>query len=570
MGALLTTFVERPRLLRFGRVWAAPGFVLACLCSGLGCTGIVDGEAPHAARPGQGNGGTNSVGGMSSTECSSNISIPTRLARIGDPQLANAIGQTFGSDAEKAVGTTDPASREFFSIQDTLSSSVLDRYVQNAEAAMNAVTDATLMQLGGCTGGSLDEACAQQVLGSAAEKFYRRPLTADESASLQTVYSETSKYGVGAATRAALRAILTAPPVIYRTEFGSAPQNGATKLTPYEVASELSFMLADTLPDAPLLAAAKAGALATREDIAAQVDRLLATPAVQANLTRLMLADYGIGSLFTSAKDTGIFGAYTKALQNSMYTETKLFVDDVLWHGKMADLLTSPKTFIDESLAALYGVTYPGGGGFQPFTFPAGGRAGLLTQASLLSIAANPDNTSVVHRGLFVHAKLMCLGMGAPPATLAKAVNDLAAQDITEKAKAEVRANTGSCSGCHLFFDQYGLTMEHYDAIGRYRDAYPDGTPIDASVTLPEDAGGTAAQDVTEMSAALAANPIFGRCVVQQLTGYGLGFQLDSNAASDCGIRDAYERFASGSGSFSELVREVAVSDALLVRKVAP
>jgi uncharacterized protein DUF1592 len=55
-----------------------------------------------------------------------------------------------------------------------------------------------------------------------------------------------------------LSAILTEPPTIYRTEFGSGAKDGVTSLTAYEVASELSFMLADTIPDDALLAAAKA------------------------------------------------------------------------------------------------------------------------------------------------------------------------------------------------------------------------------------------------------------------------------------------------------------------------
>jgi hypothetical protein len=255
-----------------------------------------------------------------------------------------------------------------------------------------------------------------------------------------------------------------------------------------------------------------------------------------------------------------------------MYTETKMFVDNVLWHGKVTDLLTSRQTFIDQNLATLYGVTFPGGSGFQSFTFPANGRAGLLTQASVLSIAANPDNTSVVHRGLFVHGKLMCLGVAPPPASLQAQINALSTQNITEKAKADFRAKTAPCNGCHLSFDQYGLTMEHYDAIGRYRDSYPDGTAIDASVTLPADVGGMSAPGVTDMAADLASNPIFGRCVVQQLTGYALGYQLDADASTDCSIQSAYQAFTgSGStGTFSELIRAVATSDALLVRKATP
>ena len=407
------------------------------------------------------------------------------------------------------------------------------------------------------------------------EKFYRRPVTADEATSLTTVYTETSTYGVPAATRAVLRAILTAPATLYRTEVGSTVTNGATSLTAYEVASELSFMLADTLPDDELLAAAKADKLTAPDDIKTQVDRLLATPAVQANLTRVMLANYGIGSLFSSAKDLKVFPAFTGALETSLYTETQMFVHNVQWHGKVTDLLNSPQTYIDENLAALYNVKYPGapGGGFQPFTFGPNDRAGLLTQGSVLSIAANPDNTSVVNRGLFVHGKLMCLGVSPPPANLQAQINALSTQNITEKAKADYRAMTAPCNGCHLLFDQYGLTMEHYDAIGRYRDAYPDGTGvIDSSVTLPADVGVARRRRASlPWPPIQAANPVFARCVAQQLTGYGLGFQLDSDAANDCSIADIYQRFmTTGNGSFADMIRAITTSDALLVRKVSP
>ncbi len=521
---------------------------------------------------GDSSGGTGGArGGLSA--CGAGLGIPTRLARIGDGQVANAIGDVFGIDALKGVTVPDATTRDFIAIQDTLSSSVLDRYVQNAETAMSAVTDDTLAKLGGCPAMTLDETCAKQAIGVVAEKLYRRPVTADESASIAGVYSETSSYGVPAATRAALRAILTAPPALYRTEFGSAQQNGLTTLTAYEVASELSFMLADTIPDDQLLTAAKADKLTSADDIKTQVNRLLALPAVQANLTRVMLANYALGNLFGTAKDQKVFPAYTPALETSMYTETKMFVDNVLWHGKVADLLTSPQTYIDENLAALYNVRYPGapGGGFQPFSFGPNDRAGLLTQGSVLSIAANPDNTSVVHRGLFVHGKLMCLGVSPPPASLATAVNALSTMNITEKAKADIRAKTAPCNGCHLAFDQYGLTMEHYDAIGRYRAAYQDGSTIDSSVTLPADVDGVTAQGVTDMAAALAKNPIFATCVAQQLTGYGLGYQLDSAAASSCSITNTYANFMSaGSGTFADMIRAVTTSDALLVRKASP
>jgi hypothetical protein len=420
------------------------------LTTSLGCTAVINGrDAPSAgagplgAAGNLGNAGTSGAvsgsgsGGTGATPaCADSLSIPTRLARIGDAQIANAIQDVFGSDVLSAVTVADPATRDFIAIQDSLSSAVLDRYVQTAEAAMNAVTDQTLTKLGGCTTATFDDACAKNAIAVAAQKFYRRPITADETASLITVYTVTSQYGIPAATRATLSAILTAPPTLYRTELGSAAQNGTTSLTSYEVASELSFMLADTIPDDGLLAAAKADKLKSADDIRTEVNRLLGTPLVQANLTRVMLANYSVGSLFGSAKDAQLFPAYTPALETSLYTETKMFVDNVLWHGKITDLLTSRQTFIDENLAALYNVTYPAapGGGFQPYTFAANDRAGLLTQGSILAIAANPDNTSVVP----VRARQNHV-FGGEPTARELAVSDQRAQHREHHRKSQSR-----------------------------------------------------------------------------------------------------------------------------------
>jgi hypothetical protein len=495
--------------------------------------------------------------------------VPTRLARIGDAQIANEIGDLFGAGALTAVGAADPKTRDFFPTQDTLNGTVLDKYVQNAEAAMSAVSDQSLAQLGGCTATTFNDACAKNAISAIAEKAYRRPVTADELTSLMTVYSETSTYGVATATRAAMRAILTAPPTMYRNEFGSTVTNGTTALTSYEVASELSFLLADTIPDDGLIAAAKADHLTSAADITSEVNRLLGTSRVQQNLTRVMLADYGVGGIFGTTKDATLFPAYTPALATSFYTETQMFVDNILWRGKLTDILSSRQTFINDTLASLYNVTYPGpaGGGFQPYTFGPSDRAGLLTQGSILAIAANPDNTSVVHRGLFVHGKLMCLGVNPPPANLQTQINALSTAKISEKEKANIRAMTAPCNGCHLSFDQYGLTMEHYDSIGRYRANYPDGTPIDSSVTLPQDLGAVSVQGVTDMANALAQNPIFATCVAEQLVGYSVGYELNSDASNDCGIQAIYKSYKNGgSGTFSDMIRAIATSDAFLVR----
>ena len=100
-----------------------------------------------------------------------------------------------------------------------------------------------------------------------------------------------------------MKAMLASPSFLFRTELGpptlTADANGNypdTTLTPYEIASQLSFTLLGTIPDGPLTAAAADGSLATKAGIAAQINRLVAAPAAQANLTDVVLDWFDVGS----------------------------------------------------------------------------------------------------------------------------------------------------------------------------------------------------------------------------------------------------------------------------------
>ncbi len=77
-----------------------------------------------------------------------------------------------------------------------------------------------------------------------------------------------------------------------------------------------------------------------------------------------------------------------------MYHETELFIKDVLWNGgKVSDLVTSRKSFIDKNLANIYGIAAPTAGldadGFGLVELPAN-RAGLLTMPALLTARSAP------------------------------------------------------------------------------------------------------------------------------------------------------------------------------------
>ena len=243
----------------------------------------------------------------------------------------------------------------------------------------------------------------------------------------------------------------------------------------------------DPIPDDGLITAAKADGLSNDDGIRRETDRLLGTDRVKQSLSQTMLAWLQTARLAQVTKDAKYadFGA----LQASMFTETSMFVDNFLWGqpGSLGDLLTSTRTFVDPGLAKFYGVTYPGAANsktFMPVDLPKDQRAGVLTQASMLSIKAGPDNTSVIFRGLFVHDMVLCLPEISPPQDAATQMK-ITEQEMgvqSEVQKAQYRKETSPCKGCHANFDPFGLTLEAYDGIGKYRTKDETGVAIDPSV----------------------------------------------------------------------------------------
>jgi len=219
-----------------------------------------------------------------------------------------------------------------------------------------------------------------------------------------------------------------------------------------------------------------------------------------------------------------------------MFEETRLFLNQTLWgeDSTLGQVLTSRQSFVNQALADLYGVPFTGSDPtqFVPVELPEGERAGLLTQASLLATRARSDNTSVVARGLFVRSAMLCLIPPPPPpeAILAQ-VQALLAADLTERERADFRAMTSPCNGCHQSVDAFGLMLENYDAIGRFRQEL-DGEAIDSSVSLDSVGFPGTFAGAVDFVATAAESEQFSACVARHLAVYATGD--DGLATRDC------------------------------------
>jgi hypothetical protein len=538
-------------------------------------TGGGPGTGTGGGGAGAGAGGAAGTdGGPITTPCTGpELAAPKRLIRLTFNQLVNSIRVLFDDRLAASIAATsnipDATQRTFPPLANPREGAVItDSQWQTGDAIAQQVSKYVLDNVATVTGcgANLTDACAEQYLARFAERAYRRPLTAAEKASFDQVYAEVKAAGgtINEGVQYGVYAALESPKFLYRTEFGSAAvEEGPLSL--YEMASQLSFFIADAPPDPQLLDAAGKGDLATAAIIDAHASRLLATEAAKQNLQQAMFAYFGTGGITTV-----ILPSVTDGVKNSMYRESELFIQNTLWDGKLTNLITSRRTFINKTLAdAVYGVAWPPAGvtldadGFGAFQLPDS-RSGLVTLPAYMSSRSRPDVPSVVGRGLLINDTMLCGEKFSFPEDLKDAINQANASlaGKSEREKAEFRAMHPVCGACHKSFDAYGLVLENYDIIGKYRSVDEQGRTIDASATLPPNAGGAMVPNAPGMAHTIANNGAFATCIAKNLILFGLAEPV-ALGTNSCATRAVANAFSASDGSFSALVRAVAVSRSL-------
>ena len=150
-------------------------------------------------------------------------------------------------------------------------------------------------------------------------------------------------------------------------------------------------------------------------------------------------------------------------------------------------------------------------------------RGGILGHGSVLAVTSNPTRTSPVKRGKWILDNL--LGQSPPPPPPGNdSFKDEAAIDDSASLRqqmAQHRARS-KCAVCHVRMDALGLSLERFDAIGRYRASDKAGE-IDASSVLPD---GRKLAGLKDLKRVIASDPTFVRTVAHKLFVYAVGRDL--------------------------------------------
>jgi hypothetical protein len=514
------------------------------------CTGKIAGDVGGAGgAAGAGGGGAGSPGGAGALGAAGAGGggavadgwpsfTPTTsfgLRRLTTEQYANTVKTLLGVSTAgmPAIEKVSPAAG--FSAIGASTASVSSAGVAAFEDAARFLAHAA-MDAGGTTQGQrarlvpcaptgpTDSACFGKFVTAFGARAFRRPLTADEVSryTAATTAAATAAGDPWAGLEAITSAFLQSPSFLYLTEVGAPdPQNaGRFMYTGAEMASRLSYFLTNDMPDDTLLAAASSGALATAAGVQAQAARLLATQAARDTVGAFFRTLLSLDNLDALTRPTQLFPKYTATLGPAMKQETALVLDDLVF-GKDGDyrrLFDSTETFVNAELAGLYGVPAPPGAGFSRVTLPAAShRVGLLGHAGVLAARDHADGTSPTRRGLFVLTKLLCENVPlAPPAGLQ--IPPPPTGLLTQRQKLDQHASNAACASCHKITDPVGLSLEHFDAMGVWRDD-DHGLAIDDAGVLD----GKTYQGEAGLGAALRDHPALGPCLIQSLYGVGVG-----------------------------------------------
>ncbi|MDX2053428.1 MAG: DUF1592 domain-containing protein [Polyangiaceae bacterium] len=570
---------------------------LVLLASGLGgCTAAVDSNGrprntgtgpnspPIAADPNnpnpQGTGGTGpsptatTTGPLPPGACAPDASLANaRIWRLTDPEYVNVVRQVFGVSINPEVSSAQ-SSVENLNLADSagVNAANATNYQTSARIAAGQMVQ-NLASLMPCGTATPDTACVEQFVRTSVARAYRRPLADAEVTDLLALYTLGLADSPSVGVRLILETVLQSANFVWRTEIGEGATSPAvgTKvtLTPFEVASAVSFFLQGSAPDDSLWAKAQDGSLLTAGVLSQEVDRLLAQPEVRTNLTADAAIWLGLGRLKARPKDAALFPEFTPAASDALLKSGEAFLGETMWNGQFTDFFSSKKIFLNQELAALYGVPGVTGSQLVPVDVTTAERsAGLLSQPAVLAAHASPSESDVVHRGLFVFRSLVCGATIPKPA--ANAVREALAAlpaDSTQKEFANFRAQNPSCQGCHSQFDPFGLAQERYDALGRFQQTDAKGQPIDDTSTIISMGQGIdgPVAGTTELAARLSTARRVADCAVTNLSTIALG--QDTKQDMSCALRTVQDSFAT-SGSFPELFRSLLASPGFATRDV--
>ncbi len=541
---------------------------------------------------------------------------PMPLRRLTLQEYDNTIKDLLKTTATASRLTDFPATQKsdfaYPRRADALSIFETTKYQESAEVLARL---ANLKQLISCS--SNDKNCASQFIQSFSQKAFRRPLTTEEinnllaiydaaivNSSSQLAFDESNAFPYCASTNAdpdgdgwgkendsncivsgssadfgrngtassnsavfdeairwVINAILQSPKFLYRWELSDAnavKEGQFIKLNGYEMASRLSYFIWKSMPDDALLNAAKTGQLDNATGIKQQATRLLNDPRAAESIAYFPEYWLDYSKLESVAKNNAVYPEFTEALKTAMLEESRLFATNIILKGDATFhfFLTSRESFVNQTLAAVYGLNGSFNNNYEPVQLDANERSGILTRAAFLAAKGAADGSNPPKRGADVYKQVMCGIVPNPPAIIPEP--EPASAGGTTRQRFEDHANNSCATVCHSRFDPIGFSFEGFGGIGEYR-LFDNDLPVDASGSIELAGSHFTFNDANDLSEIYANSAEVKACFAKQWLRYALDRNEDKNL--DAPTVTALETmFVNSTGNIKTLIEEIVSS----------
>lgn len=558
-----------------------PGSLALPLCvsmlalSAAGCRDDVQGDGGTDTETGT--GGTDADGTMTGvvdetggtdTEDPTEVDVipaPGGMRRLTPNQYVSSVTLMLGAAAGEAANPPPlPQLGHFDSqtaVDEPLTPVDIELYESSALAIGSAVRDdpSGLAVVAPCVTAGGGEDCYDTVARELGRFAWRRPVTDEEATELVSIATAGQAWGEGdflTGIKYEVAAILQSPNFLYVVEVGQPTGDGTVReLDQLELATRLSFFLVGRTPDLDLLAVAESGGLGTEADIRYTALDLLDRPEARGRMTEFFDELYRLRDLETKGKDATLFPTFSTDLAAAMRQETLLLIENVVFEeeSNFLTIFDAPYTFVNDELAALYGMSPPAFPWQLVQLPPEQNRAGILTHPAFLTTFSHPDINSPTRRGLFVQETLLCTDIQPPPPSV-NPMPPTPTEGQTLRDWLEQEHNEGSCAMCHSLMDPIGYAFERFDPIGAFRQL-DNGLPIDSS---GEVSGVGTFANAAELASLVRNDPRAPTCVVRNLYRSTLGHREGVDQIDGIVLLD--EAFAETDYDYKNLMVELTLN----------
>ncbi len=522
----------------------------AALLAATGCYGGLDLEAAGAG-PNSGSGGTdsgsdsNSDSGSDSDSDSdsdgpnsSELPAPSsRLARLTHTQWENTVQDLLYLDAPTGFSESfraDPSNAGYL-FENSAAALEVDGplwsgyQVAAVETASLAVTSPSVLAAILPVDDGDSAARAEAFVRDFGMRAFRRPLEEDEVIAYAALFPGAAELydestGFEAGVQLVVETMLQSPHFLYRIESSTEAQGDVIALGDFEVAQRLSYFLLDSMPDDELFDVAIEGSLTQGDVLEDQARRLLADPRAKKVVESFHDDLFDAQSYLGASPSPAFYPDAPTDLGELAVQEFHTFVERTLVddQGGVYDLLTSSVAYVNDDLAAIYGVTGVVGDEFQRVELDPALRRGIFTQIGFLAGNATGVQPDPIHRGAFISERITCSELPPPPDVIPPLpdVEGLTNREAIEELTEEPGS---SCAGCHTtFINPMGFPFENYDSTGAFR-TIDDGKTVDPATTVILDGQETPVANAVELADLLAQSPAVHECYAKHWVEYASG-----------------------------------------------